>query len=272
MIHSVQFTCVLDTNVIYPIVSYNVKKSPGMKAFEYTVKFVAFSDILGWKDLVEKSAKDVNLMQTIGLLSNAQNGMCNISSANGVRHIRMSDASVIIAEPSDFIQVHTLLTAVHSIHTTSLLHGFLARGGIKLGKIYFDDNNPVILGPALTEAYEYENKYAFYPRTIIDDEAAAKIKMLFSQQDQNELIKLYPKTHGLPISKDIDGLYFVNYLGGFMDSPHIEFARERIINTLTGNLNPSVRQKYSWLMNYFNSMHPNKRITEEEIVKRINSL
>jgi hypothetical protein len=234
-----------------------------ISSIEYVDRLVAFVDLLGWKNLVEKSANDQNLLRNITILSSAQNGMGDISSSNGIRHIRMSDASVFVADPNDEMQVHTLTRAIISIHQTALLHGWLARGCVVRGKIYFSQTSSTILGPALTTAYENaESGVAFFPRTVLDRETVELITKLYTaSNNRNEFRKQFPHTNGLPILKDHDDLYFFSYLGGFMESTHKDHYKFMITRGLEENKdNPKVLQKYSWLNNYFNSVYRDSAI------------
>lgn len=226
---------------------------------KYKDRLVAFIDILGWKDLVGKSSEDLNVLQTIAMLASAHNGMGNIAaSANKIKHIRMSDASVFVADPKDSIQVLTLINSIISIHHTSLLNGILVRGSIVYGQIYYSDTNTTILGPALTKAYENcENGLAYFPRTIMDKSSKDFIKKACSQINTNgNLNKIFPLTNGIPIDRDFDDLFFITYLGGFLQSPHKEFIKKVIILKLEEYKNDQkIYQKYAWLKKYYNSVY-----------------
>jgi len=231
---------------------------------EYVDRLVAFVDMLGWKDLVAKSAENPNLLASIVMLSTAQNGMGDISEdGNGIRHIRMSDASIFVADPNNKTEVFTLTNSIIMLHQTALLHGWLARGSVVRGKIYYSENSPVILGPALTTAHENsENGIAFYPRTVLDQSTVELISEMYTDKSvHDEFKKQFPLTNGIPIEKDNDDLSFFSYLGGFMQSCFTEHYRSQILAGLRENKNnPKVHQKYLWLKNYFNSVYKNAAI------------
>ena len=67
------------------------------------------------------------------------------------------------------------------------------RGAVVVDDLHFSDN--FVYGKALVRAYELENKYAVYPRVVIDNSAL-------------ELVN----DEKLPIVQDKDGLYFYDYI------------------------------------------------------------
>lgn len=235
-----------------------VEDHTGMSA-QYRERLVAFVDILGWKRLVAESSADNGLLNRIAMLSSAQNGMGDISaSANGIRHIRMSDASVFIADPNNRTQVLTLVLAIQNLHQTALLNGWLVRGGLVLGEIYFSETTSTILGPALTAAYELETNVSHFPRTVIDSGAEALLRKIYSETDiRDEFLKQFPRTNGIPLVRNADdSIAFVSYLGNFLDLICKTHYRSQILEKLKEHENDvRVFQKYSWIWNYFRSAY-----------------
>lgn len=69
-------------------------------------------------------------------------------------------------------QFLTLLCIIqYSFFSSSLL----LRGGITIGKLYFDKNVQYVFGSGLIKAYDLENNHANYPRIIIDNECKSII-------------------------------------------------------------------------------------------------
>ena len=98
-----------------------------------------------------------------------------------------------------------------------LKNGFIARGAITYGEIYYDNERNVWFGPGMNKAYFLEAKKARFPRIIIDPEYAQEL------MDYNE--KMYRdnamqrETNGEIIRKDTDGLYYLNYLNSISFIP-----------------------------------------------------
>ena len=103
--------------------------------------------------------------------------------------------------------IHDSLEDLNYIISTIFVNGFMCRGGITYGELYFEENNNFIFGPAINEAYKLET-VAMMPRIIFSDDLGNKL-----YKKENTIIK--EKFHHI-IGKDtIDNRYFLNYLGIF---------------------------------------------------------
>jgi len=147
-------------------------------------------------------------------------------------------------------------------HVTSLLAslqmemirsgGFFVRGSIAVGEAYVDDN--FIFSDGLIEAYESENKDAIDPRIIFSKSAAESIdKYIENGSNGDRFDYLYG------ITKDADGLYYVDYLKHLEDES--EFSKDNFLDIhkeyLTKKINdfkndPKCLRKYLWSVNYHN--------------------
>jgi hypothetical protein len=90
------------------------------------------------------------------------------------------------------------------------VNGFLCRGGISCGEVYFDKEKNILFGPAVTKAYLLEQE-AKMPRLIFDDTLANKLiqydREIKSKDDFTKIL------NGTIIIKDkIDHRYYLNYL------------------------------------------------------------
>lgn len=138
--------------------------------------------------------------------------------------------------------------------------GFIARGALTYGDIYYDNDTNVWFGPAMNRAYWLESKKARYPRLIIDPEFAAGLFDFNKKKyQQNELQK---QLNGEIIKKDDDGVFYLHYLNTYelgigitrcrdfpaqaldMCKTEIEKPRE------TPELKHSIEEKYMWLQRY----------------------
>lgn len=144
----------------------------------YTERFVAFLDVLGFSELIRRSALDPpeisldDIISALDIPGPAKEGMLIIGTVGDIsksdhRIKQFSDCIVISTEPTEA----GLLYLVHHIEKIgfSLLKlGFLCRGGITKGQIFHDKN--VVLGPAMIKTYKLEKETAKFPRVILSKE------------------------------------------------------------------------------------------------------
>lgn len=194
--------------------------------------YVAFIDILGFKNIVEE--EKLNHFDK-GLLKSLYE--CHINSENifkkfNIDLVQFSD-SIIISKAFSRDSFEEFATAVSSYQILLLKNGFLCRGGIALNKHY--SKSGFIFSPALIEAYKVESEKAIYPRIVISE----------------DLIDfLYPsKTIPNFLCKEYDGLYFINYITNELDEETHQVLLSIIDNCIT-NKNPSIAQKGLWLAGY----------------------
>jgi len=196
---------------------------------EYKIKQTAFLDILGFGDLVMRSAEDPKLTQQIfdflssidpnkvhsdayGFINKAKE-MTSEELANVEKmHLQVAEAfgqkwPIDIAYFSDSL----VLSAEDSVACYIVLelicklmiriwndYGLLIRGGISIDKLVHISNGP-IFGPAMNAAYFLESKHAKHPRVIFDAKAFAilknvpdynQMKLLFSDDGDYQSITL----------------------------------------------------------------------------------
>lgn len=141
-----------------------------------------------------------------------------------------------------------------------LKNGFIVRGSITYGDLFYDNENNIWFGPAMNRAYYLEAKQARFPRIIVDPQYAEKLYEFNESKYRNNPEK--KSTNGKILWKDIDGLFYLNYLNSIKQGlNHIEgeyiientlklCERERNIKRDTKELQESVKEKYDWLEKY----------------------
>lgn len=149
-------------------------------------------------------------------------------------------------------------------------NGFLCRGGISYGDVYFDLNRNMIFGSAVNKSYSIESKEAIYPNIVIEKNLAEEI------QSYSENIK-----QNVPMSAldgDILGYnqnikqYFFNYLNYFFRIGSVQLGNvgvtfEKFYNTViqhcyselnkySGNTEYEmhIHEKLEWHLSYLNQM------------------
>ena len=218
------------------------------KGIKYDDYFVAFLDILGFKNLVtSKSASDVykmflSIMQTGEMIKGVPYQRSPFKNIEKHTSFSFFSDSIICAIPSKIPNAFSLLTS----HCMMIQHGFWlqsnpvwVRGAIAKGNLFCKDN--VIFGPALIDAYRVEETLAKYPRIVM------------TQSTYNEGIKnLNPQEEISYIVSTEDGLKMVEALKYF-GFPHLKKLRKQIEEVISEEKDVSVREKYLWIKNHFNS-------------------
>lgn len=245
----------------------------------YQDRLVAFVDILGFKDAVNKSSGTdewcVNLRKKINRLVDNNESFQLYNDAFKLLYEKQikgkaeetaeitffSDCIVFSSESAkninDTITTYFLEFIVNlAIETANF--GFLLRGGITFGKIRHDHNK--CFGPAMNRAYLLESETAVYPRILIDGFA---LKELAQDNFIHNSIKY--------ISPDkTDGLMFLDYLsqkayfedndnyhdfeGNRLDyNKFLKVVRNMIIENLAKFHNDEkLSKKYQWYKEYYN--------------------
>ncbi len=175
----------------------------------YTDRFVGFIDILGFKDLIDRSSAQ-NPEVTVDSIREALQppkpaaegqivlGQIGDISKSGHLQTTFSDSVVISTEPTQTGLVH-LVNHCERIARKLLDFGHLCRGGIARGELYHESDGTA-LGPAMLEAYELEQTAPGYPRILLDEKVSSFARQI------NE-----PGFHRM-LRKDQDGKCMVHIL------------------------------------------------------------
>lgn len=235
----------------------------------YENRIVLFVDILGFKNIIEKTTdneKDIqeNISFLYKNLHNIRTFLIEqLKLKSSLKHYNYSlkvtqfSDSIIISFIND--NNETLLSLIRTIQELiikQINNGILCRGAISYGKLIHE--NKVIFGPALNDAYETETKAAIYPRIILDksiiDLGKNGQQSLFKELDSNFLIFGH-------LSQDSDEKFYIDYfpkdIGYYKYKTNIQAylknLRNIIINGLKSN-KPDLKIKYGWMKNKYNIM------------------
>lgn len=173
----------------------------------YEERFIAFVDILGFGQLVERSVAAPDLPKRIldALLSIHpvkinEEMYCHLNEdkippeeLESVRHVArvfaecmraeapvdinyFSDSLVISARADNVIASQMVLDLLTKLSAQLWMdHKLLLRGGVSLGKLVHVENGPMF-GPAMNRAYLLESKLAVSPRFLIDKECVQRYR------------------------------------------------------------------------------------------------
>ncbi|WP_374035762.1 hypothetical protein ACES2I_08755 [Bdellovibrio bacteriovorus] len=134
---------------------------------EYKEKYVAYLDVLGFKEKLKGSVADLEcyfntVIKELAFLK-------SLDSKRPLEYLLMSDA-IIITFPvgqNALESLTELLIAISKIQYTLCKKGIWLRGAVSYGKIFLNDKHSVVVGPALVNAYLLE-ALAVNPRVIVD--------------------------------------------------------------------------------------------------------
>lgn len=207
---------------------------------EYNNYYVAFIDILGFKELIYKKTSYemcnifntfLNKVEKIKLFnSKTLKFEAEDIPTNKIKKYVMSDTIVYYIEEKEKNSLLALVICCSGLLTNLIeKERIFVRGSIVCGNMYC--KNDVIFGPALSKAYTLEKEIAVYPRIIIN-----------KQLIENELSKM--------------GNKYIHELKSFI---RLDFDKYYCVkNTLPNNNNNFIREILSYLDNELNTIDDKK--------------
>ena len=220
---------------------------------KYSDCYIAFLDLLGFKDMINKKTCDEILaifdkikLQPHDVYIRKENGFEKIIHSVITKNIKMkimSDSICFYVDAAIQNAFSTLLTMcmLFQIKMASLPEPVLMRGGIVRGNIYASGD--VTFGPGLTSAYLLEEKSAKFPRIIFTHDTLLKAL--------NETIEDYRMVILGCIFRDEDGFYALNYfnLAGKKEAKgsKVQALYDYACKQINSPINPSVKEKYIYL-------------------------
>jgi len=234
----------------------------------YSRRLVAYLDILGFSQLIEKSAasphsqKQIQVFLENYLQNNVLKLMNSIDSEHETCITLLSDSIIISMNPFSLdgeipfcFELMTRCLIFQSLICINL--GLFTRGALTIGEIYHNSN--VVFGPALIEAYGLE-KSAGFPRIILSD----SFLQLYESVLRTESPK-WNKPNHFP-KKDFDGKYFLDFVelaAEFRNSPNVDqlgIIRKSIVSLCEEARNDRrLIEKAVWCIEYYNDFvncHP----------------
>jgi hypothetical protein len=162
---------------------------------EYSDRYCAFVDILGFRQLVESLSKDPQNVRTLRALLQKVHGRG--ATKKLVRAQSISDA-VALSTELNMEGLGELMQVLMTLAVDLLCEGFFVRGAVVKGPLYHDER--MVFGKALVDAYRYESEVARYPRIIVVRDV------------RNEIVEQTPAMMNI-IKQSDDGPMFLDVLG-----------------------------------------------------------
>lgn len=218
-----------------------------MADVQYTQYYVAFLDILGFKNLVS-GPKKAACQDILNMYKWAESVHSTFFAGNweAVQYVNrkvMSDSICLYieADKPNALSSLVLFCTAFQYQLLALQPPVFVRGGITFGDMFIEDD--IVFGPALTQAYLLEEKNAKVPRIIMLKETLDYGK----SQLEKDAIRMIE----LSIFQDDDAFYAVNYflpLCFIGDDPDIlDRVKATVSDYLNTTIDESIRQKYLYV-------------------------
>jgi hypothetical protein len=251
---------------------------------EYENRVVAFIDILGFKSIIlnpeHGSAKLSSIYDALSKLKDRENRnswdlkLIEIeedAQKKGVDKFRIADRtnctcfsdSIVVSVKVNRGDVNevvsTLIANLASFGANLMMDGILIRGAITIGGIIHSDNG-VIMGPALIEAYELEQKIAKIPRIVLSKKLIDKLNYpLLSKRDR---YPYHQYTHrfndgcvGFTQLKYYQVVQSWTEMTNSQLIDELDKIKQTILTGLDANLEtPDIYEKYLWLKDEYQKL------------------
>lgn len=234
--------------------------------------YVAFLDILGFKEFVNRSEfTDVH-----GLYESISNVIENAASHSKSKYLKydvlknirfhvISDTIVIYIPKHEKYSLYALIFLTNTMISNLLLYKpILIRGGISAGRFY--DDGKFLFGSALNNAATLENK-AIYPRILIDKDVYDNYKRDFRMREDRAVYEDLEEKQGKfvisdPFVKD-SNFYILNYINYFLtricyihEKTNVEniisVFSSQIINTISDSSDDKIVKKNVYFAKMYN--------------------
>lgn len=233
----------------------------------YEERYVAFLDLLGFKELVRQADLNPALLSRlaralINVREYAKTGAAMDASAGhnpqaffyGLFRMSTFSDSVVISTKANPIGL-AMITWISAVLCMQLLReGLFVRGGLSRGKLIHTDD--IVLGDGLIAAYKLESSAAVYPRLLVAESLNRDLDEIANQGGTPDLRR-----------RDFDGMTHIHILQktllefaqGPAGVPQVQDfmveAREAITAALH-DPDAAVRAKGGWMARYFNEYAP----------------
>lgn len=224
----------------------------------YAKRFIAFVDILGFRDLIRESEKHASRIAEIAdaLTAIADAGDKIKQDSRELGFFAFSD-SIVITSKEDAASFGALLYRLQLLYLRLIRVGILCRGAVECGNLIHE--NAYVFGPALIDAYSKEQALAVHPRLLLSTRVLEKM-------DEYGKDEKWKKRFNGSVFRDGDGCIFfdpLTRLDGYFweeDAQKIQYGsrqcaqiRKQIVIGLQRSIeSPRIFEKYEWLAQRFN--------------------
>jgi hypothetical protein len=137
---------------------------------------------------------------------------------------------------------HTLVVEIASfVQCISCKYGLLIRGSISIGDLFI--NEDFVCGKALVDAYYLENKFAIYPRIVINEQDA---NLLLNSNENLKYLVQYD--YDIFYIKAFDCYYSISKI---YKQEEIKTIKDFIHQEIQKDYPDKIKQKIDWINNQF---------------------
>ncbi len=267
----------------------------------YEKSYVAFLDVLGFKNLVFSNKKNdkEKLSQYFGVVNSVVEYLKTIPSKKEIGSIVISD-SVILTVPHGQTREENIEKLRHLCVAVGLIQLFLSlkdiwlRGAISSGDTYFNARKNQIVGPGYINAYLLEESLAISPRVILDSKIIKELNfasaiefieninmtdeggLTFDNWGSSVLFNWHDPDgqHTNYIEKDVP--LFIDYLAPLVEKE--ERPLLKVIENIENNIYQSTAlyKKFRWVADYLQSLfvkeRKNDNLVSGEAIFRLDNL
>ncbi len=238
------------------------------ETISYQQSYVAFLDVLGFKDMVFHRNND-KIEKYFGIVNSAIQYLKSIPAKEDIGSIIISDSIILSipltdSEEENIDKLRHLCVAIALIQFGLAVNDIWIRGAISSGNAYFDSEKNQVVGEAYINAYLLENSLAVTPRVILDNKIIKDLKFAsandlimkinsikFNNWSNSILFNWRNKNfHLANLEKDIP--LFIDYLDYAVAYDGTDFKMD-IHNNILKNMyqNTSLYAKFRWISKYF---------------------
>ncbi len=273
-----------------------------VKKLEFENRFVAFLDILGFKEIISNKAEVIRIAE---IVESETSTASRVKERHGIYpnkalSVTVISDSVVISIPygdgfwtEKIKSLRYLLSTVEKIQFKCAMQNVWIRGGISYGEMHHSERN--VVGNALVKAYMIEQN-AIYPRIILD----AKIMLAFQKgggpSSRKALIKEMNQTFGAESysgkflfdksDENWSGSFsthfmddtplFVNYFHSVFSDLVTEKERKELAEFLKHRLysapTPHIYAKYKWVIEYLIATIPGGHLLDKGLAAELLNL
>ncbi len=143
----------------------------GYGCANYENRLVAFFDVLGWRNEIERAGSDSRRIGRLYAITKIfESAVATTPSQFPSVQVTSFSDCVVVSVPYDPTVVQQWIEALGRIQISLALLGFWIRGAVTVGELIHDSIS--VFGPALNRAYELETRYAIFPRILVDEKVS----------------------------------------------------------------------------------------------------
>ncbi|MGL4261594.1 MULTISPECIES: hypothetical protein [unclassified Afipia] len=224
--------------------------APPEDGYFYPEKYVAFVDILGFSDLVERADQDRELRKSLAGILHVFQTTCGTMPTLGTKVTQFSDSLVITANRTEQ-GLRSILSGCEWLTMNLIQYAVLLRGGVAVGRVSHEPH--VLFGIGVNRAYQFE-KSGGPPRVGLASDVVADIESYPLFKDS--AVSTTDPQSGVPMLHTLRQVEYydaVPIAGGIVWDRTARHIADLIkANASDQDMPESARRKWIWLQAYWN--------------------